>query len=132
MRGCATGLLLALLAGCSPFVYHSPEATAELRSAMTAANEARVDGPARVRLAGRTTLFVQSGLVFIPPPQAERLLRALGARPTKEMLGLLVCATPARTDMALLFSRSGPGAELPELDIASWREAPELAVLRAR
>ena len=132
MKGFTSGVVLLFLAGCSPFVYHSPEATAELRSAMQAAHDARVDGPARVRLAGRTTLFVQSGLVFIPPGQAERLLRAIGRRPTKETLGLLVCATPSRTDMAVLYSRSNPGAELPELDIASWREAPELAVFTPR
>src|SRR5436190_3941102 len=99
---------------------------------MTAATEARIDGPARVQVAGRTTLFVQTGLIFIPSAQGERLLRAIGARPTKEMLGLLICATRARTDMAVLYSRSKTAAELPELDIASWKEAPELAVLRSR
>jgi uncharacterized membrane-anchored protein len=132
VKGFASGVVLLFLAGCSPFVYHSPEATAELRGAMQAANDARIDGPARVPLAGRTTLFVQSGLVFIPRGQAERLLRAIGARPTKEMLGMLVCATDSRTDMAVLYTTSKPGAALPELDIASWREAPALAAFRPR
>src|SRR5215831_14697644 len=122
-------LLTAVLGGCTPFVYYSTEATTELRSAMMAANDARIDGPTRVQLAGHTTLFVQSGLVFIPPGQAERLLKALGTRPTKEMLGLLVCPTPARTEIAILYSRSKPGSQMPELEIAAWREAPDLAVL---
>ncbi len=125
----AAGLLLA---ACSPFVYHSPEATAELRSAMTAANEARIDGPARVQVAGRTTLFVQTGLIFIPALQGERLLRAIGARPTKDMLGLLINSTYERTDMAVVYSKSRPAAEMPDVEIAGWRAAPMLSVLKSR
>lgn len=121
-----------LLGGCSPFVYHSPEASAELRSAMTAANDARVDGPARVQIAGRTTLFVQTGLIFVPAAQAERLLRAIGTRPTREMLGLLVWATAERTDMAIVYSRNRPSAEVPDIEFAGWRAAPALSVLRSR
>ena len=116
-------LLAASLAACSPFVYYSPEASAELRSAMAAANEARIDGPARVQLAAGTTLFVQTGLVFIPAPQAERLLRATGRRPTRETQGMLIHATSARTDMVILYS---------DLSRLSWGVAPELAVFRPR
>jgi len=125
-------LAVLLLGGCSPFIYHSPEATVELRSAMAAANDARVDGPARVQIAARTMLFVQTGVVYIPAAQAERLLRATGRRPTREMLGLLITSTPERTDAAILYSRSRPAAELPELDAVNWREAPELFALRSR
>jgi uncharacterized membrane-anchored protein len=123
--------MLTLLAGCSPFVYHSPEATAELRGAIDAANGARIDGPARVRLAGKTDLFVQTGLVYIPPAPAGRLLRALGERPTRELLGLLVCVTPERTDMAALYALEAGLRELPDIVVAGWRRAPELDSLRA-
>ena len=128
------GLLVAaagfVLGGCSPFVYHSPEATAELRNAMEAANAARVDGPARVKLAARTDLLVQAGLVFIPPREAERLLRAIGERPTKEMLGLMIHATPERADRAILYSKNRPQAALPEIEFSGWQEAPGLWALR--
>jgi hypothetical protein len=123
----AAGLFLG---GCSPFVYHSPEATAELRHAMEAANEARVDGPARVKLAARTDLFVQPGLVFIPPREAERLLRATGERPTKEMLGLLIHATPELAERAILYSKNRPQAALPEIEFSGWQAAPGLWALR--
>lgn len=132
MKKILIGFLFAGLSGCSPFVYHSPEATAELRNAIEAANDARVDGPARVRIAGKTEMFVQSGHVYIPRDPAARLLRAIGTRPTKEILGLLIYATPERTDMAILYSKSGPLAAVPELDVINWREADQLSPLRPR
>ena len=116
-------MLAVVLGGCSPFVYHSPEATAELRGALDAANGARIDGPARVRLADRTDLFVQTGLIYIPALQAERLLRAIGQRPTRETQGILIHAVAARTDVMILYSDH---ARL------GWREAPELAAFRPR
>lgn len=118
--------LTAFLGACSPFVYHSPEATAELRGAVIAANNARIDGPARVHIAGKTDLFVQSGLIYIPGPQAERLLKAIGDRPTRTTLGLLICAAPARTDMAVLYALEARARELPEIVVAGWKRAPEL------
>ena len=131
LRAASLGLVVAL-AGCSPFVYHSEEATAELKAAMEAANQARVDGPARVKIAGRTDFFVQSGLVFIPSRQAERLLRAMGERPVKEVLGLTIHATPERADRAILYSRSRPAAPMPEVELSGWKEAPELWALRQK
>ena len=126
MRRLYAVLLAGSLAGCSPFVYHSPEATAELRGALTAANGARIDGPVRVRIAGKTDLFVQSGLIYIPAVQAERLLRAIGDRPTKAALGLLLCAAPAGTDMAVLYALEASPRELPDIVVAGWKRAPEL------
>ena len=120
-----------LLGACSPFVYHSPEASAELRGALVAANEARIDGPARVRIAGRTDLFVQPGLIYIPAAQAGRLLRAIGERPTREMLGMLICVTQARTDMAALYALDAGSRDLPSIVVAGWRRTPELDGFRA-
>ena len=99
---------------------------------MDAANAARVDGPAKVKIAGRTDFFVQPGVVFVPGPQAERLLRAIGERPTKQVLCLLIYATPARADRAILYSRSRPAAEMPEVELSGWQEAPELWALRQK
>lgn len=130
MRVLAAGLILTLSAGCSPFVYHSPEATAELRSAIDAANGARIDGPARVRLAGKTDLFVQTGLVYIPPAQAGRLLRAIGERPTKETLGLLICSSPALTEIAVLYALEARSRDLPDILVAGWKRAPQFDGLR--
>jgi uncharacterized membrane-anchored protein len=99
---------------------------------MEAANTARVDGPAKVRIAARTDFFVQPGVVFIPSRQAERLLRAMGERPTKEVLCLLIYATPGRADRTIVYSRSRPAAEMPEVELSGWKEAPELWALRQK
>ena len=99
---------------------------------MEAANAARVDGPARAKIAGHTDLFVQSGLVFIPARQAERLLRAIGERPTREVLGLMIHATPERADRAILYSKSRASAGMPEVEVAGWKEAPGLWALRQK
>ena len=124
--------MLASLAGCAQIPWHTPESDAELRSAVAAAHEARIDGPAQVRIAGRTVLQLQIGLVYIPPAAGERLLRAIGERPLKEILGLVISSVPDSTEIAVLYARNERIPGIPDLEIAGWNAAPALAGFRQR
>ena len=120
-------LLAALLAGCAgrPF----PES--DFRAAYETAYRARVEGPAVVSLAGKTTLRVQSGQAWVPTAQGAPLLRAIGMEPHPEMLGLLVNAV--RDPMvAIVYARDRRVPELPEVGLAGRRDAPDLAGFRPR
>lgn len=124
--------LCSLCAGCAPYALRTPGPDAELQSAIESAHRARIDGPALVRIALRTELRLEAGFVYIPPAQGERLLRAMGKRPAKEILGVVISAAPDRTDLAVLVARGERIAGIPDLGVEGWSAAPALAGLRQR
>lgn len=126
------GALAVSLAACSPFVYEGPEADAELRGALAAAHAVRTDGPAWVRIAERMEIRVGAGSVFIPAAAAGRLLRAIGERPVKDVLGLVIAGAAGGTEVAVLYAAGERIPGIPELEVAGWRAAPALAGLGQR
>jgi uncharacterized membrane-anchored protein len=114
--------LAALLSACAA-APRSPQS--ELQSAIESAHAARTDGPAEVRLANRMVLLVLVGLSYVPPAQGERLLRSMGHRPGKGLLGVMVANASDSTDIAVLYAA-------PELEVQGWKEAPALARFRQR
>ncbi|MEO6278551.1 DUF2167 domain-containing protein [Roseateles sp.] len=82
----ATGLCLGLGLG---FVAHAADAPPPKPAedpAWTEAKAAAKTGPADVAIAGQATLHLPAGRVFIPQPQAGKLLRAMGNPGTHEEL----------------------------------------------
>lgn len=124
--------LLAALAACTHVPTTEPDTRSylELRAAMAAAHAARIHGPREVRLAGRMMLRLQEGLVYIPPAQGERLLRAVGKIPRQRLLGVLVVGASDTTWVAVLYAREQGMPGIPELDVAGWDHVPALAGLR--
>ena len=114
--------LAALLSACAA-AQRSPES--ELRDAIEAAHAARTDGPAEVRLANRMVLQVLVGLSYVPPAQGERLLRSMGQRPGKGLLGVMVANASDTTDIAALYAA-------PDLEVQGWKAAPVLSRFRVR
>ena len=97
----------------------------ELQDAIEAAYAARTDGPAQVRLGSRLELQLLAGLSYVPPAQAERLLRSMGQRPGRGLLGVVVANASDSTDIAALYAA-------PELEVRGWKEAPVLGRFRVR
>lgn len=69
--------LLAVLAACVGLAARAADAPAE-NPAWTEARAAAKDGPADVAIAGQATLHLPAGRLFIPQPQAGKLLTAMG------------------------------------------------------
>ena len=111
--------------------YTQHDADMEFQRAFAAAYKARVEGPAIVSIAGRTTLRVQSGQAWVPYAQAVALLRAIGEEQQPEMLGLLVNAVRAPV-MAIVYASDRRVPDLPGVGVAGWRDAPDLAGFRPR
>lgn len=74
LRGLLAALGLCLGLGCA----HAADAQPAEDPAWTEARAAAKDGPADVAIAGQATLHLPAGRVFIPQPQAGKLLRAMG------------------------------------------------------
>jgi uncharacterized membrane-anchored protein len=73
--------LLAAIGLCVAFVAHAadaPPANPAEDPAWTEAKAAAKTGPADIAIAGQATLHLPAGRVFIPQPQAGKLLRAMG------------------------------------------------------
>jgi uncharacterized membrane-anchored protein len=138
MRSVLPLAMLVLLAGCAGqgarFGASIDPSARELDAALAAAQRMKVSGPARVQLADRTVFLLPWNRSFIPPAEAERLLRALGDAPARtglvknsRLLGLVVHSDLAGTEYAALYARDR-GAP-PVVDVMGWRRAPELAGL---
>lgn len=69
--------LLAALVACAAFAAQAADAPPE-NPAWTEAKAAAKAGPADVAIAGQATLHLPADRIFIPQPQAGKLLRAMG------------------------------------------------------
>ena len=119
--------LLPFLSGCAQLSFFAP-GQGELRAAVNAARWVRVAGPAEVVLADRTLLVLQPGLSFIPPAEAERLLRSIGQGRRENLLGVVVNNSLESTEAAAVYAKDGHPA-LPAIEVLGWRRAPGLAEL---
>ena len=117
---------LALLAGCSSFGFVASWPDPALRGAVESARLARVDGPAEVRLAGRTVLLLQAGLTYVPPAEGERLLRTIGAPARDLLLGVLVAGGTEASTVAAIYAGKSGGDGILEIEVAGWNPAPAL------
>ena len=147
-------LLLALLAASSA---HAKDAAtdAEADAAFTAAHAVAQVGPIVVTLRDQARLNLPDGYVFIPPPEAERVMKALGNTVDDTFLGLVfpngkehwfvvaeyqpsgyIKDDDAKDwDVDKLFDEIKNGTEaankqrsdagFPELDVVGWIERPQ-------
>ena len=119
--------LAASLGACAPYTARVPDAAPDLRSAIEAAHQARIDGPADVRIAGRMVLRLQAGVAYVPPAEGERLLRSMGGRPRGKILGVVVSGG---SEIAVVYAKDPLVRDIPELEVAGWDQAPELGRFR--
>jgi uncharacterized membrane-anchored protein len=84
---CAVTLGMAAAMG---WAQQPTEAAAkELKEAFTAAKAVQQAGPTDVKLASQATLHLPEGVIFIPATEANRILKAMGNRPSADTLGLI-------------------------------------------
>ena len=119
--------LALLLTACAATPYRWSIENAELRSAIGAASEATIRGPALVRLAPKTVLELQADLVFVPPAEGVRLLRAIGQGRESKLLGLVISYGSHAPLVAAIYTTSRTDSEIPEIEVVGWNRSPALA-----
>lgn len=97
---------VALLAA-APAWAQAPDLPAERRAAFEAADEVKMVGPAEVPLRDQATLRMPHGYLYVPQPQAGRLLQAMGGRGDERLQGLVF---PAADEPWLVLLQFEPGA----------------------
>ncbi|ALV04968.1 DUF2167 domain-containing protein [Roseateles depolymerans] len=132
VRACGRRMASAFIAGASLFVpavqAQTPQAQAEAKAAWDDASKAAVHGPHDITLAGQATLHLADGKVFIPQPQAARLLRAMGNPGTYSNLEGLVMPKGEEDWMAIVkFEKSG---YIKDDDAKNWDAADLLKSYR--
>ena len=80
---------------------------AELKGAIGAAQQARVPGPADVKLADQAVLKLPQGYSYIPAAQGGRLLTAMGNRVGEGLLGLVFPQSDAEWFVVMRYIKSG-------------------------
>lgn len=114
------GLCAAALAACLwlPAGALQAQGAAEERKAFEDARRAALEGPADVPVAGQGKLKVPAGHVFIPQPQAGRLLKAMGNPGTDDKLhGLVFPGGDAGWFATLRYLDAG---HIPDDDARDW------------
>ncbi len=99
---------------------------AELKTAVEAANKARVPGPADIKLADQGALKLPSGLMYVPTQEAGRLIQAMGNRIGEGLLGM-VFAPDAEWFVVLRLIKSG---YVKDDDAKEWKSDELLAGLK--
>lgn len=82
----AAALLIPLLASAQA---PKRDAEAEMAVAMTAAEAVAIRGPADISIKGQATMQLPADLVYIPQPQADQILRAMGNGVDPERQGVI-------------------------------------------
>ena len=129
--------VLALLAGLVPSAVHgqgqapAPSAEArqqELTAAIQAAVKAGTRGPADVPLLDQATLHLPEDMLFVPPEEGARLLRAWGNRVPANPVGL-VLGTKQNDDWAEVV-RYVKAGYIKDDDARDWNADQLLASIR--
>jgi len=101
--------LLVLAATLAHAQGSGERASAELKSAWTAALQAAKTGPAEIALRDQATLKLGEGQLFIPQPAADRLMIAWGNGADPDMIGLVVppAESPESWTVVVSYEKSG-------------------------
>jgi uncharacterized membrane-anchored protein len=109
-------LLLTMLAASST---HAKDAAAdaEADAAFTAAHAVALVGPIVVTLRDQARLNLPDGYVFIPPPEAERVMKALGNTVDDTFLGLVF---PNGQEHWFVVAEYQPSGYIKDDDAKDW------------
>jgi len=102
LRALAATLMLAAAAASA----QTPQEI-ETQSAFEAADRVKVAGPATVPLRDQATLKVPAGQVFVPMPDAGRLMEAMGNTPDPRLMGMVMPASGDLWIVAITFVKEG-------------------------
>ena len=75
---------------------------AEMKAAFADAQSAAVRGPQSITVRNQASLSLPAGFVFVPEPQAERLLKAMGNQAGKTLVGMIFPASNDSNWMAVV------------------------------
>lgn len=99
----------------------------EQKQAFEAARKVQVTGPASVPLRDQATLQLPAGYVFIPRPEADKLLRSMGNRSGDSLTGLVFPASDANWFAVVRYIQEG---HIKDDDAKEWNAGELLAALR--
>lgn len=94
-----------LIAAAPAFAQSSIED--EVKAAFQAADKVKVVGPASVPLREQATLKVPAGHIFVPMPEAGRLMRSMGNRVDDRFMGVVLPAGDENWIVAVDFVKEG-------------------------
>ena len=125
---------LALLLGWATAHAQTPPAApsaeqrrAETQAAYKAATQASQRGPGDVKLIDQAMLKIPAGMMFVPPAEAGRLLRAVGNRTGDSLVGLLMPAGDRDWWIVVKYVKEG---FVKDGDAKEWKADDLLASLK--
>jgi uncharacterized membrane-anchored protein len=98
-----------------------------LKAAFEAAGKAKQAGPSDVRLNNEIAFHIPASAVFIPGPEAVRILKAMGNSPAPDTLGMVFPAAEGEWFAVARFVKSG---YIKDDDAKSWNSDELLANLK--
>lgn len=119
-------LLACVLWVCSAQAQNAT-AEQEQKQAFDAARKVQVTGPADVALRDQATLKLPAGFVFIPQPEAEKVLRSMGNRGGESLTGLVFPMSEANWFAVVRYIQEG---HIKDDDAKEWNADELLASLR--
>lgn len=100
---------------------------AEGRNAAEAAFKAAIPGPSSIKLIDQGTLKLPAGYIFIPKPEAARLMTAMGNRTGSEFIGLVLSGGDTSWFMTLDYINAG---YVKDDDAKTWKADELLTTLK--
>ena len=123
-RACA--LVLAAAIGPSHAQPAKIDQEAEMNTALASAKAVTKSGPADIALGGQATLKLPEGYAYIPQPQADQLLKAMGNGEDPTRLGIII---PPASD-AFVVPRYIAAGYIKDDEAADWKADELLASLK--
>src|SRR5205085_5770547 len=124
-------ILRALAAACAWALIAAPAHAAgneaEMKAAFEAADKVKVVGPASVSLRDQAMLKLPAGNIYIPMPQAGRLMQAMGNRRDERLLGIVLPQSDFGWFVAIKFIQEG---FVQDNDAKDWKADELLKSLR--
>ena len=91
---------------------------ADAEAALRAVKASQVIGPADIALRDQAMLKLPAGYVWVPPPAASQLMKAMGNHPDERLLGLVFPQSDDQGWMAV--ARYEPSGHIAEDDAEHW------------
>lgn len=126
-RGIHYLLLLAALASGAAHATKA-EADAEMQSAMAAARSAAQPGPADITLKNQAVMKLPAGYVYVPQPQADQLLKAMGNGTDSTRLGVIFSSGDGQWMVVPRYIDSG---YVKDDDARDWKSKEMLEQIKA-
>lgn len=121
-------LLAAFAAGAAQAQAGKGDAQAEMAAAMAAAKSVAKAGPTDIALKNQATLKLPEGFVFIPQPQADQMLKAMGNGADSTRMGIIF---PAGEGNWMVVPRYIDSGYVKDDEARDWKSKEMLEQMKA-